>query len=283
MQVRFEIKEDLSTDEIEELLTLGHFLEKDIVFRRDHESALKCYELAAKYNNADAFNRIGWLYGCGIGIKQDIKRAVSYFKKAIKLNHPIAMVNLGKFYEQGLIGEEPDFLKSCKYYKMAAGLGEPKGLFNYGNCLHYGLGTPKNMEAAFKIFKDLVDVDFTEAYFYLGMYYENGYVVEKDIELAREYYRQGALRGDAYCYNELGRMYATGVGVNIDNFAALDYYKQAAELGDELGYTNMAFLYENGDLGEPDIKKAIELYEKAAKRGEPNAIDALDRLKGWFI
>lgn len=114
------------------------------------------------------------------------------------------------------------------------------------------------------------------------MYAQHGLGMKRDYDLARKYYRLGALESDAYCYCQLGVMYVLGYGVKKDAHAALDYYMQAAEMGDALCYCNVAWLYESGELGKPDLQTAIKWYKKGAIRKEEHTIEALKRLNVPF-
>ena len=163
-------------------------------------------------------------------------------------------------------------------------LGDKRGSFNYANLLHHGRGVRRDRETAFCIFEKLAKSGIREAPFYLGLYYENGYVVERNYSEAIRHYQAGASMNDPYCYNQLGRMYCLGLGIpKKEPKMGFYYYEQAAKLGDITGLSNMAYAYETGQGVELDIVKAVEYYSKAAEAGEVNAIEALERLKNELM
>ena len=124
----------------------------------------------------------------------------------------------------------------------------------------------------------------TDALFYLGLYYENGFVVEKNIQKAVALYQNGAEHGDAYCCSNLGKLYADGFkGQKPDYKKAAGYYLDALVLGDALGYAGIGHMYEVGTIaGKEDIETAKKWYQLAAKHDFEPAIEELKRLGDEF-
>ena len=56
---------DLSDQEINELVQLGYNFEKGILYNQDYKIAKKIYEKGASYNHPKALNNLGWLYQNG--------------------------------------------------------------------------------------------------------------------------------------------------------------------------------------------------------------------------
>ena len=259
------------------LTEIGYALEQGRSFKKDYHTAMMAYDIAAAHpEGALAANNLGWMFLNGLGVSKDIPKALALFQNAAQRGNSTAMVNLGNYYE---FQEPADYKSAAHWYRLAAEHGNEKGIFNYANMLHHGKGVRKNRPKAFALFSQLYENRKAGAAFYMGLYHEEGYVVEQDYEKAREYYRIGVLENDAYCFCQLGVMYAKGLGVPQNFQAAFDYYKRGAELGDLLSYTNLGYCYEVGQGVKADIQKALECYRFAADRNELQAIDALKRLK----
>lgn len=280
-EIILELKDGkLSPDELEELCTLGYNLENGILYKQDKAKALAIYKRAYDAGSSKGANNFGYLLALLGTSHSATVMALSILEESAKAGNTTAMVNIGNLYEYGQRTGEPEYKEAAKWYQRAALLGDKRGAFNYANLLHYGYGVRRDRETAFCIFEKLAKSGVRKAPFYLGLYYENGYVVERNYAEALRYYQAGASMNDPYCYNQLGRMYCLGLGIpKKEPKMGFYYYEQAAKLGDVTGLSNMAYAYETGQGVDVDIVKAVEYYSKAAEAGEVNAIEALERLK----
>lgn len=276
-------KTPLENEELDKLTDIGYYLEKGIIFKRDYQKAKKIYTKCAAFGNGTAMNNLGWLYQNGFGVKKDINKAESYYRLAATKGETTAMINLGNIYEYNEKGlEKIDWKTARAWYSRAALLGDNKGKFNYANCLHYGRGGTKDRDTAFFIYQQLAGV-VPGAYFYLGLYYENGYVVHKDIEKAIDYYTIGIENeNDGFCCIQLANIVSKGtknMKPNMD--VAIGLYLRGINYGDDLGYVNIGYLYETGKIKKQDKKKnlkmALKWYQLGAAAGEENARSMLEK------
>jgi len=278
MTMQYTIKDNPTEHDIDFLVDVGYALEKGIGFEQDFAMALEIYSLCAVKGNVMALNNVGWMYLRGLGTEKNVKFAIVALEKAAEAGSHIAMINLGSIYEDT---EYTDYEKACYWYRMAAEAGYIKGIFNYANMLHYGRGVKRDYAEARRLFEAIAEYD-PSAYFYLGLYYQNGLGVEADYLKAHQYYLLGTQYDDPYCFCQVGVMYATGQGVVKDEQLAFDYYMKAAELDDPLAFTNVAYCYEVGQGVEQNLDTAISWYTKAADRGEAHGSEALGRLGTSF-
>lgn len=284
-EITLELKDGkLTPDELEELCTLGYNLENGILYKQDKAKALALYKRAYEEGSSKGANNFGYLLALLGNSRSATMMALSVLEESAKAGNTTAMVNIGNIYEYGQRSGKPEYKEAAKQYQRAALLGDKRGSFNYANLLHHGRGVRRDRETAFCIFEKLAKSGIREAPFYLGLYYENGYVVERNYSEAIRHYQAGASMNDPYCYNQLGRMYCLGLGIpKKEPKMGFYYYEQAAKLGDITGLSNMAYAYETGQGVELDIVKAVEYYSKAAEAGEVNAIEALERLKNELM
>jgi TPR repeat protein len=105
------------------------------------------------------------------------------------------------------------------------------------------------------------------AQFTLGEAYYRGWGVEKDLEMAVEWYRKSANQGHAGAQAALGVSYLNGEGVQQDFSEALRWLKQAAHQGEAIGEHVLGKMYSFG-IGIPiDRKRGFQLLSRAAERG----------------
>lgn len=90
--------------------------------QKNYQEAMKYYLKAAKYNNFDAINNIGYMYSHGLGVEEDNSKAFQWFLKAAKLGNPISMYTVGINYYYGT-GIPKDITKAKEWLSKSANTG----------------------------------------------------------------------------------------------------------------------------------------------------------------
>ena len=130
-------------------------------------------------------------------------------------------------------------------------------------------------EKCLPMFQELAEKGNVMAQFYLGLSYDKGKGVPKDVRKAIEWYTKAAEQGHIIAQYNLALCYRYDYK---DARAAVEWYTKAAEQGYALAQNSLGYCYEIG-IGVPiDERKAIEWYTKAAEQGMNEAKDALKRL-----
>src|SRR5882724_4957603 len=106
----------------------------------------------------------------------------------------------------------------------------------------------------------------------LGMRFEKGEGVTKNLQKAAELYQKAADQGHADAQCNLGLLYQKGEGVPKDIRKAAELFEKAADQGDADAQFGLGLLYQNGAGVPTDLEKATELYQKAADQGFEQAI-----------
>jgi TPR repeat protein len=170
--------------------------------------------------------------------------------------------------ETAAAGELPLAVCTCQRYKW--------GVFTNTDEDEQGL--------AFKTLQGLASADtgatpwtVLAAQCNLGLCYECGRGVEKDVVEAVKWYRKAAEQGHSRAQCNLGYMYEIGRGVETDVAEAVKWYRKAAEQGLSRAQWNLAFCYENGRGVETDVAEAVKWYRKAAEQGHRLAIAKMAR------
>ena len=137
---------------------------------------------------SEAMNNLGALHLIGYGTSYDPEKAEELFKGAAELLNTTAMYNLGMLEES-----RDEFEEAVEYYRKASIMGDTKALVAYARMLMTGKGTEKDEETAFELLKKAMEDGEEGAYFYLGQYYEEGILGDKDEDKAGWYYTMGAI------------------------------------------------------------------------------------------
>jgi uncharacterized protein len=105
----------------------------------------------------------------------------------------------------------------------------------------------------------------------LGVTYEDGKGVSRDISEALRWYRLAAQRGFANAQINLSNCFHNGLGVDQDESLAAWWVSLAAEQGDTDAQLNLGTRYMNGIGVAKDAFEAFFWFDLAAKAGSTNA------------
>ncbi|KAH3766186.1 sel1 repeat family protein [Pelomyxa schiedti] len=204
------------------------------------------------------------------GLQRDVKKGLSYLRKAVEKGDAEGWLRLGRCYDLGL-GVEQDAKKAVEIYQSGTEGG--CGTAMYGLAEHYlrGEGVPLDQEKAISLLQDAVEMGDRQALWRLGRCYDSGEGVKKDVEKAVELYRRSAERGYAQAMYDLSKHYMKADGVTFDPKQGISLLERASG-----GYTpalrKLASYYKKGKGVDKDIRKAISLLNKAADAGDHQAI-----------
>lgn len=97
-------------------------------------------------------------------------------------------------------------------------------------------------------------------------------------EEAFEYYLKAARQGDAEAQFYLGLCYNYGDGVEKDLSEAVVWFRKAAHQGLAQAQFNLGLCYYNGNGVEKNLSEAVKWFRKAAVQGLVKAQDMLRKL-----
>ncbi|HVV68329.1 MAG TPA: tetratricopeptide repeat protein [Gammaproteobacteria bacterium] len=181
--------------------------------KQDKKTGFNFLKLAADQHWAEAEHQIAFCYRDGNGTKRDESLMLEYFKRAAEQNLPQAQANLGNCYIMGK-GTPQDAKAAFTNYEKAA-IGElPEAQVNLALCYYNGDGVERNLLLAAKWLSKATSLpkNFEQtkqtviaqiltgletkaksnsiAQYELGMLYERGWLVEKDISKAISWYQK---------------------------------------------------------------------------------------------
>ena len=166
---------------------------------KDEKQAVWHYQQAADAGFDEAQIKLGFCYLHGIGIEQAIEKSLTYFEAAAKQKNAMAWYYLAVFYtnakQYGHTTKE-DMAKAIDYYRKAADAGVPEAQCFLGsyllNRIPYGQEGPSSGIALISL---AARQGLVQAYYLLANYHKSGqYGLKKDYVIATEYY-QAAIRG----------------------------------------------------------------------------------------
>ena len=127
---------------------LGRCYESGLGVAQDLEKAVEWYRLAAEQNDAQGQILLAYCYEQGLGVAKDTDKTRELMLKAAESGHPEAQFNCALYASKGLYGVAKDPVQSFTYAKRAADQGYAQAERYVGACYEYGVGTEMNQELA---------------------------------------------------------------------------------------------------------------------------------------
>jgi uncharacterized protein len=132
-------------------------------------------------------------------------------------------------------------------------------------------------KTAFREWKAAADKGQPEAQYDLGLLYAKGLGVQRDLNLAQQWYEAAALQGNAQAEYSLGQMYSQGWGIPANEASTLRWMEMAKGSGGD-NQDDPGWLAIEGYGNATDFTKAAYWYRLAADQGHPEAQFDLARL-----
>lgn len=226
-------KKDYLQYRIGKLFSYGYGVEQD------YAQAAEWYSKAVAERNPFAAYSLGGLYKRGQGVEQDDKRAFHLFCLAAEHErkpNAYAMYELGRMYKQG-IGTKPDEGLSEKWYaaayrgfmEMEKTMNDDKLQYRLGQMIMNGVGTAKDLPAAFLYFQKSAALGNSDAEYGLGRLYLNEDFEQHDVQKAVEHLTKAAEVGHDTAQYTLGKLYLEGKAVAKDIPRAITFLEQAVK------------------------------------------------------
>ncbi|MBR4253687.1 MAG: sel1 repeat family protein [Lentisphaeria bacterium] len=196
-------------------LYYGGALKKGVGVEQDMAAAVEWLRKSADQNCPVAFYELGVCYENGEGVKRDPDEAEAWYRKAldagIKPDAQTALERVGKLkaeesnpdakaialYQQAIefFNRQDKDVECAELLRQSAELGYVWAQLYYGRFLAKGIGTALDPNGAMAWFRKAADQNNSEAFYEIGVCYENGEGVEKDLDAAETWYRKAVDAG----------------------------------------------------------------------------------------
>ena len=172
-----------------------------------------------------------------------------------------------------------DYVTALEEWRPIAEDGKAEAQFGIGLCYENGRGVERDLTQAAIWYRRAAEQGLDEAQFNLGNLYLNAAGVPKDPVEAARWFRRAAEQNMPHAQVNLGYSYETGSGVARDPFKAVAWYRRAAEQRFPQAQYYLGAAYERGSGIEKDLPLAAAWYQRAANQGVVLAAKRLDELK----
>ena len=208
---------------------------------------------------------LGWQYANGDGIEQDIPRGAAFYRRAAELGRADAAAELGGMIHDGDVDGTTEEMLAL--LNQAAEADNRSAINELGLVYDFGSGVPRDVNRALAYYEQAAALGDPWAKRNVGLVLLNdmGTPSDADIQRAEALFREAAADGVASAYSSLAVLYEEGIGRDVDADEAIRLYKRAGDEGDGHGYIDAASVMLAGDPGPIDIVRARTLLNQAAQ------------------
>ena len=119
---------------------------------------MRWYRQAAERGSAAAMNNIGALYQYGRGVPQNYGEAMRWYRQAAERGNLNAVNNIRLSLTRRVSGSRPDYGEAMRWYHQAADRGNVTAMSNIGVLYQDGLGVPKDLGTAVAWYRRAADL-----------------------------------------------------------------------------------------------------------------------------
>ena len=214
--------------------------------------------------NQDAANQLRLSSGLDdvANLPADTSESTRNLRAAADKGDAVAEFLLGHAYQLGL-GVQKDMSETVRWYSMAA---------------QSRSGDAADFAQAFEAYRKLAEQGDESAELYLGLAYDLGQDVPRNVAEAARWYRKAAAQGSGSAANNLGVIYFNGDGVPKDDAEAATWFRAGANRGCGSAQNNLGRLYFAGDGVNRNPGEAAAWLERAGAQGNASAQKLLSLL-----
>lgn len=186
-------------------------------------------------------------------VEKNDSAALKWLLKAAAQDCHYAMRPLFLIYYNGRNNVPKNNEEAYKWLKKGAELGNPWCQWLWGFTLHYGDdGIPVNVNQAIYWLEKAANQYQDDAMEELGELYQDGELVERDIEKTIYWYQKASELKNKIAIERLAVMYQYGDGVDANKEKAFKLMKEAASLGSSTAQIKIGIMYNEGIGCEKD-------------------------------
>ena len=233
----------------------------------DPATALRLLKPLAVNGNPRAQRNMGYSYGHGLGVEQNVTEAAKWYRKAAEQADVASELELAILLANGSLGAR-DFTEAASWLQKAAEKGNEVAQYNLGIIYINGQGVKQNYESAAHWLELSAKQGYALAQCELGYLYGEGYGVPKDYGQAANEFKEAAVQGLPIAEFNLGNMFHLGNGVVRDDVSAYLWYNLAAASGLSQAATNrdlVAGLINQAQIATAQ-EKARDIYAKYGRQ-----------------
>jgi TPR repeat protein len=175
-----------------------------------------------------------------------------------------------------------DYKTAYDFATPLASEGNPEAENLLGMMYELGKGVPKNLRKSYIFYRKAAEQGDKYAQYNLAVSYDSGTGTPQNYHEAIRWFRRAAEQGASFAQYDLAVMLEQGRGTRRNFKEAADWYRKAAQQGHMQAQNNLAWLYESGKGVKQSLIKAYAWFNASAEQGFDAAVRKRDLLKESF-
>ncbi len=202
--------------------------------------------------------------------------ALNWYLAAAVQELPQAQLAVGLKLEVGEAGRPAEPLSAAVLYQLAAKKGSREARRRVGWMYDAGYNVPKDRALATNLLRGLDKTGDLVAGFRLGVGYQYGLGVPKNLGTAQRIYQKNANQNEprgvfALAYNTHVKGDEEGSAGSAEIIRAMQLYERAASLGEVEALTNLGYLHYRKLAPNASLEQGIEYFKQAAELNSSSA------------
>lgn len=208
------------------------------------------------------------------GTYEDRNTAIANVQKLVDSGNAQAAFRLGRYFH--LETRNVDYARSMQLYEFAADHGDAWAVNNIGLLYEEGRGVSRDLGKALTLYQQAAEKHHFHGYNNLARFYLLGLGVARDPDKAHELLKKGCdLKIPEVCRAGYDNYDNGQYTAPVDKKKAIEFAVKAASLGDADYQYNLALNYRKGEGTPVDLKKSVELLTPLAEQHHAPAMSAL--------
>lgn len=207
--------------------------------------ALELYRQGAEAGSREAQFELGKTYLEGEAVAANERLGIDWLERSAEQGFAKAQVELGNYYFDQ--AQKPNSGKKAVEWARRAAQSDDidssdlsRAYFLLGKIYAAGRGVPQSdaeAEKWFSVYAASDEILYPDSFWRIGVKYQQGIEVPKDLAIAAKWYERGAQRGSTKAQSALGLMLGLGEGAAQDNAQAYFWLLLAASQRPDLAET----------------------------------------------
>ena len=126
---------------------------------QDLGRAVSLYQIAAEAGNLEAQCSLAFCYRYAMGCEENPELAFRWWKISAEAGYPHSSCDVGECYRRGY-GVAEDKQEAFRWFKESSECNYPSGISSVASCYLHGEGTDENRELAAVYFRKAIDLDY---------------------------------------------------------------------------------------------------------------------------
>ena len=242
----------------------------------DHETAFKCFKIAAKKEHPKALYYLARMFEKGEHVNTDLNESLKYYQKSSKAGFGPASVFAGLQFDSGKQVKR-DVERAFQYFELAIQQGEISAYYFKGKYLLSGeLKGGRQIKEGIRCLETSAKKGYAPAQYDFGMLLMDGVDAPQNYEKGIYWLTEAAKKDNQKAQNKLAHCFYNGTGVDVNMNSAYGWWRRAAEplngaSPSAEALMNCGICNMTGKGAEKDNSRAEDYLLRASKLGLPHA------------